>query len=361
MEYYIGIDSGGTKTEFILADAEGSVISRAVDSGCNPLDIGVDPAREIILRNVRQLDAAAPGPICSIYAGIAGANHVDMHLETLLAQELGGAAVRVEDDRRIVVSSTLGHADGCGMICGTGSSLSIIIGSEPIRQVGGLGYLIDTGGSGYELGQAGLKEACRYLDGRGEYTVLADLITKALGKKPWDSLANIYAGGRSYIASFAHTVFEGMEMGDAVCRRIVEESAYKLSELTFAAEKYFPGEFPVVMSGGIFRAYPKYVQLVCAKAMARWWRPCGKMAEPPMPPCSGILWAVSSGSRAASIKALSLAALRRHVLRRAYEPTTELLIFIYRSAARGHDLRPRQAAPPGHSGAGRAGAGVYRV
>ena len=101
---------------------------------------------------------------------------------------------------------------------------------------------------------------------RGEYTVLADLITKALGKKPWDSLANIYAGGRSYIASFAHTVFEGMEMGDAVCRRIVEESAYKLSELTFAAEKYFPGEFPVVMSGGTFRAYPKYVQLVCAKA-----------------------------------------------------------------------------------------------
>ena len=151
MEYYIGIDSGGTKTEFILADAEGSVISRAVDSGCNPLDIGADPAREIILRNVRQLDAAAPGPICSIYAGIAGANHVDMHLETLLAQELGGAVVRVEDDRRIVVSSTLGHADGCGMICGTGSSLSIIIGSEPIRQVGGLGYLIDTGGSGYEL------------------------------------------------------------------------------------------------------------------------------------------------------------------------------------------------------------------
>ena len=45
MEYYIGIDSGGTKTEFILADAEGSVISRAVDSGCNPLDIGADPAR----------------------------------------------------------------------------------------------------------------------------------------------------------------------------------------------------------------------------------------------------------------------------------------------------------------------------
>ena len=114
--------------------------------------------------------------------------------------------------------------------------------------------------------------------------MLADLITKALGKKPWDSLANIYAGGRSYIASFAPTVFEGMEMGDAVCRRIVEESAYKLSELTFAAEKYFPGEFPVVMSGGIFRAYPKYVQLVCAKPA-----PKARMILAVVPPVYGAL------------------------------------------------------------------------
>lgn len=73
-------------------------------------------------------------------------------------------------------------------------------------------------------------------------------------------------------------------MGDAVCRRIVEESAYKLSELTFAAEKYFPGEFPVVMSGGIFRAYPKYAQLVCAKAS-----PKARMILAVVPPVYGAL------------------------------------------------------------------------
>ena len=145
-----------------------------------------------------------------------------------------------------------------------------------------------TGGFVQTLNPPRLSGSAQLLVGRntagGEYTVLADLITKALGKKPWDSLANIYAGGRSYIASFAHTVFEGMEMGDAVCRRIVEESAYKLSELTFAAEKYFPGEFPVVMSGGIFRAYPKYVQLVCAKAS-----PKARMILAVVPPVYGAL------------------------------------------------------------------------
>ena len=284
MDYYIGVDSGGSKTEFVLADEMGHVLQRAVDSGCNPLDKGPDVAGEIILRNVEQLAEKAPKRVCSIYAGIAGANHVDMHLTELIRHKLGGAKVRIEDDRRIVVSGTLGHADGCGMICGTGSSLSIIIGEEPIRQVGGLGYLIDTGGSGYELGQAGLRQACRYLDGRGEYTVLAELITKALGKNPWEGLADIYAGGRPFIASLAHTVFEGMELGDSVCRRLVEEAAYKLSELTFAAEKFFAGEFPVVMTGGIFNAYPEYVRLVCDKASPR-----ARMIMAEVPPVYGAL------------------------------------------------------------------------
>lgn len=284
MDYYIGIDSGGSKTEFVLSDAKGHMISRRVDCGCNPLDIGAERACMTILQNVKLLKKDAPERICSLYAGIAGANHVDMHLDALLGRELSGAAVRIEDDRRIVVSGTLGHADGCGMICGTGSSLSIIIGDEPIRQIGGLGYLIDTGGSGYELGQAGLKYACRYLDGRGEYTVLAELLTKALGKSPWDCLAEIYQGGRSFIASLAHTVFEGKEMGDAVCIRLVEESAYRLSELTFPAEKFFDSDFSVVMTGGIFNAHPEYMELVCSKASPR-----AKMIPAVVPPVYGAL------------------------------------------------------------------------
>lgn len=284
MDYYIGIDSGGSKTEFVLSDCEGHIISRRVDCGCNPLDVGAERVCTTMLQNVKLLKEAAPGHICSLYAGIAGANHVDMHLDALLAHELPDAAVRIEDDRRIVVSGTLGHTDGCGMICGTGSSLSIIIGDEPIHQIGGLGYLIDTGGSGYELGQAGLKYACRYLDGRGEYTVLADLLAKDLGKNPWDCLAEIYQGGRSFIASLAHNVFDGKDMGDAVCAKLVEESAYRLSELTFPAEKYFAADFPVVMTGGIFSAHPEYAKLVCSKASPR-----ARMIAAAVPPVYGAL------------------------------------------------------------------------
>ena len=64
----------------------------------------------------------------------------------------------------------------------------------------------------------------------------------------------------------------------------MEEAAYKLSELTFAAEKFFAGEFPVVMTGGIFNAYPEYVRLVCDKASPR-----ARMIMAEVPPVYGAL------------------------------------------------------------------------
>ena len=72
----------------------------------------------------------------------------------------------------------------------------------------------------------------------------------------------IYSGGRSFIASLAHTVFDGDAMGDAVCRDIMKKAAYSLSELTLAAEQWFEGDFPVVMTGGILTAYPEYTKLI---------------------------------------------------------------------------------------------------
>ncbi len=278
MGYVIGIDTGGTKTEAVLAATDGRLLRREVTGGGNPLDVGVDATRDAILAVAEKLAGEAPGPVEAVYAGIAGANHVETGLEEALKRQQGITRVRVEDDRREVLSGTLGHTSGCGMICGTGSSLSIILEGQPIRQVGGLGYLIDTGGSGYELGQAALKQTCRYLDGRGPRTVLVDLIREILGGDPWDHLARIYAGGRPFIASFARTVFEGAAMGDAVCLDIIDKASFCLAELTFAAEKWFEGDFPVVMTGGILTAYPSYARLVKEKSSPR---AVMKMAEAP--------------------------------------------------------------------------------
>lgn len=284
MDYYIGIDSGGTKTKAVLTDACGHIISQVYGKGCNPLDVGAKTTCETIFECVSELLNSNHGTVVSMYAGIAGANHIDLKLEEQLRPLLPGTYIRTEDDRRIVLSGTIGHTNGCGMICGTGSSLSIIKENEPIRQVGGLGYLIDTCGSGYELGQAALKYSFRYLDGRGEYTILPELISQFVGKQLWSAMNDIYAGGRSYIASLAHTVFEAADAGDKVSRNIIERAADQLAELTYAAEKHFEGEFPVVMTGGIFSTYPSYCELVIKKASKR-----ARMQMAEVPPVYGAV------------------------------------------------------------------------
>lgn len=284
MNYYIGMDAGGTKTESVLVDETGHILCRTLHKGCNPMDNGVPLMVERILTAATAVVEQAPGPIAGLYGGLAGLDRVDVPMAKYLMERLPLKHARTEDDGFNMISGTLGHTDGCAMVCGTGASLFGRVEGKPDIHIGGLGYLIDTGGSGFELGRDGLKHAFRYLDGRGEYTVLAELLTRKFGKDPRRAMLEIYTGGRPFIASLASLVFEGEAMGDPICRRIVEEGAAKLSELTVAAAKHFDGQFPVVMSGGILSAYPRYVDMVLAGAS-----PQARMILAEVPPVYGAV------------------------------------------------------------------------
>lgn len=269
MKYYIGIDAGGTKTEAILADDQGRIVYRLYRRGCNPMDIGAEAVRSVILDAAETLLEKISVPAAALYGGVAGLDRVDVGLDDFLRARLPIPSIRTEDDGFSLISGALGHVDGCGMVCGTGSSLFARVDGRPAAHIGGLGYLIDTGGSGYELGQAALKRAFRCLDGRDGPTVLPELLSRALGRDLRQSFSEIYSGGRPFIASLAHTVFEGADMGDRACMEILDEGSTRLAELTAAAASHFLGEFPVVMNGGILTSYPNYAAMVRAKASSR--------------------------------------------------------------------------------------------
>ena len=269
MEYYIGIDAGGTKTEAVLTDDTGRIIHRYLGEGCNPMDIGIPGVKARILSVVQELTAASPRTPVSLYGGVAGLDRIDVGLDAYLWEHIPIPVIRTEDDGCNMISGMLGHGDGCGMVCGTGSSLFARIEGKPLVHIGGLGYLIDTGGSGFELARDGLKQAYRYLDGRGEKTLLAEGFSNALHKELRQAFLDLYAGGRSFIASLAHVVFACAAMGDEAAEQILEEGSSKLAELTYAAAKHFDGVFPVVMNGGIFRAYPHYARKVQEKSSPR--------------------------------------------------------------------------------------------
>ena len=269
MNYLIAVDTGGTKTNTILFDETGHILLRDMSPGCNPLDIGLETARHTMLKTLQQVAAQAPGPVSCIYAGIAGTFYLDgdFFSPDLLSQ-LPSDRVLVDDDGRSILSSELSpEVDGCSMICGTGCSVWVRKKELPrLVHRGGWGYLIDTLGSGYSLGRNAFRAVCLEADDRGPATMLTKLITQELGKPPIPATPELYAGGRSRIASLAHTVFDAAKQGDAVALELLDEGASSLAELLWSADKFFTSPYPVILGGGIVSAFPEYVSAIRSRA-----------------------------------------------------------------------------------------------
>lgn len=282
---FIAIDAGGTKTDIILFKESGSIIFRALSEGCNAMDIGKPEALRRIKQALRPVLDSADAPIRSLFGGIAGIMPLGDFMSAEIRPLLPEAAVQIEDDGLNMISGVIGREDGCGMVCGTGSSLFIRKNGQLVDKVGGKGYLIDTGGSGFELGRDAICMAMRSEEGRCRHTVLQELVSERFGRPARDSVAEIYdpaAGGRSFIASFAPLVFQGRGMGDWACEEIFRRGSSLLAELTFAAEKYFGADFKVVMNGGLPSHFPEYFDAVVEKSSPR-----AKFIRADVPPIYG--------------------------------------------------------------------------
>ena len=59
-QYFLGIDGGATKTEFVLTDAAGNVICRHFEGSCNPVDIGMEAAQKVLDTGIRAACKGVP-------------------------------------------------------------------------------------------------------------------------------------------------------------------------------------------------------------------------------------------------------------------------------------------------------------
>ena len=67
----IGIDGGGTKTEFVLFSESGRILKRIVLDGCNPNTVGMEEAMNILQLGIDTL-MKIKGKISGIFVGAAG-------------------------------------------------------------------------------------------------------------------------------------------------------------------------------------------------------------------------------------------------------------------------------------------------
>ena len=288
----VGVDGGGSKTDFVGADLCGNVLSRVVAAGSNPVDIGIESAAGVVMEGIgRLMRGYEMADIDSIYVGLSGGTtgknkeRVARALKTRFAPN---TVFENGSDIVCALNSGVGLRDGAVVVAGTGCVGYARKNGGELR-IDGYGYLISKGGSGFDIGRDAIYHALRSADGRGPRTVLLDRIEEKTGRLP-DNLDIIYDGGKAYIAAFAPLVFEACRAGDAVAERILADNAHELAGLVNALAAFLAEETcGIVLCGGVFKEFELMEGLLAPKLA----RPC-RFILPELPPVFGAVIQASS-------------------------------------------------------------------
>ncbi len=189
-DYVIGLDGGGTKTDGVLVGQDGRVLARRCVGASNPNDVGEEASAAVVraLAEVLATEAGVHLADCFVFGGISGAlNHREGLTARLRSAVPAPGGVEIDSDMVNLLSAELPDRDGACIICGTGSACFVRRGQEVFR-IGGWGYLLDSAGSGYDIGRQALEAALRAQDGRGRPTALSTKLADALGAPVQDSL-----------------------------------------------------------------------------------------------------------------------------------------------------------------------------
>ncbi len=249
----VGIDAGGTKTEFLLCSGEGVVYKRTFRGTGNPNDIGVEACIDMLSEGISALcGSEAPD---AVFAGISGAGSGDnaKRIKEALCTAYPSSVVEVCTDAANLLASGKSDGDSAVLICGTGTALFVQKSGE-MHRIGGWGNLFDRGGSAYDLGRDAIRATLAAEEKLIPDGELCRCVREKLGAEAHTALADIYKNGKAYIASFARKAVECAENGDPAAVEIIDESISALCKRVAKAKELY-GDCPeLICGGGLFNS-----------------------------------------------------------------------------------------------------------
>jgi N-acetylglucosamine kinase-like BadF-type ATPase len=234
MKYFIGIDAGGTKTDCIITDENFNQLFSIKGGPLNLLTTTSSESSRTILQLINSclsnLDITLSQIQC-IGIGAAGAGRIEdsdklsINLKAHIPQTI---KLRVISDAEAALEGAFNGKPGCILISGTGS---IIFGKDQnglIHRCGGFGKIIGDEGSGYLLGKKGLTAAAKEYDGRGERSLITNLLKDKYKIKSGQDIINIVYNNNLDIAGVAPLILASAGNNDKVALRIIDEETEEL-------------------------------------------------------------------------------------------------------------------------------------
>ena len=256
MRYIIGVDGGGTKTEIVVCATAGNIVKREIGGSSNPIDIGNEQMAEVVCCLIER---ALPQDCDSADIGLGISGIFTAGSESFLRKKIKEKfpvfeRIAVYSDKNSSLNCAYDN-DGCIVIIGTGC-VGAVKKNGKIKDIGGGGYLVDCGISGFDLGSEVLNVALSVEDGRIESSLIADLFYERTKEGVREHLKTVYAKGKPYIASFAPLAFIALEQGDLVAKSIFKKCVAEFEKVLWAIYRAWGQEkCEITLFGGLVQKF----------------------------------------------------------------------------------------------------------
>jgi glucosamine kinase len=211
MDFFLGIDGGGTKCKARLEDAQGNLLAEAISGPANAARNLTGSVKAVLEASEKAIAKANIKGLSlnRIHAGIglAGINIPQVKQE-FLKQKLPFASWHTTTDLHIAcVGAHLGQ-DGAIVIVGTGSS-GIAIHNGQHLEIGGHGFVVGDKGSGAWLGKMAISHCLETLDGIAPNSLLSEQVMRLLDCDNAYDLVNLTLEAKpAFYASIAPLILQ---------------------------------------------------------------------------------------------------------------------------------------------------------
>jgi N-acetylglucosamine kinase-like BadF-type ATPase len=305
MAYYLAVDAGGSKTEFMLAEEERE-LGRALTGTIKRVNADADTAAKNLREALAELERTTGvrmTAVCRTCVGTSG-NTVPLVTDWLregFAKHVAGPLLLV-GDVEIALDAAFFGGRGVLALAGTGSNVAARAGNGEIMTAGGWGPILADQGAGHWIGIEGLRRGFLSRD-EGRATELLEAARRLWNLPTVDALvefANTQPPPR-YGSQFAREVVACADRGDTVAQEILEQGGRDLAylvRLLIERMRAIEGDafhVPAVAFAGSILAHVERMRTSIEYAL-RLRYPDIRILEEPADPVRGALWRAVRGA-----------------------------------------------------------------
>jgi N-acetylglucosamine kinase-like BadF-type ATPase len=234
LSFFLAVDLGGTKTEYVLAD-ETRELARVKGGTIKRMRTDEATADKNFTKALMELEAASGVSVRDVTRSCVGAAGVTVALVTdwihkVFAEHVGGSLILL-GDVEIALDAAFFGGPGVLVMAGTGSNVAGRAASGKLTTAGGWGPALSDQGSGARIGHQALRDMVLARD-EGRETALYPAVMKLWKLTTFDELVG-YANQipSPDFTKLAPVVVACAEAGDEVAKGVLRREAEELAHL----------------------------------------------------------------------------------------------------------------------------------